>query len=51
MLLTTLERYVLSKLLRTFVPVVFAPTGAATPDRIELRSAVFSAGVTVDVPR
>lgn len=36
---------------RLIVPLVFTPTGATTPDRIELRSAVFSAGVTVDVPR
>ncbi|MEO3744640.1 hypothetical protein [Plantactinospora sp. B5E13] len=36
---------------RLIVPVVFAPTGTTTPDRIELRSAVFSAGVSVNVPR
>ncbi|MEE6260867.1 hypothetical protein [Plantactinospora sonchi] len=36
---------------RLIVPLVFASTGATPPDRIELRSAVFSAGVSVDVPR
>ncbi|MDG4785508.1 hypothetical protein O7626_06090 [Micromonospora sp. WMMD1102] len=35
---------------RMITPLVFASTGAAEPTRIELRSAVFSAGVSVDVP-
>ncbi|WP_422770919.1 hypothetical protein ACN28C_30405 [Plantactinospora sp. WMMC1484] len=35
---------------RVVTPLVFAPTGGAAPTRIELRSAVFSAGVSVDVP-
>jgi len=35
---------------RMLMPLVFAPAGPAAPTRIELRSAVFSAGVSVDVP-
>ncbi|MGI5213600.1 hypothetical protein [Plantactinospora sp. CA-290183] len=35
---------------RMIFPLVFAPAGAAAPTRIELRSAVFSAGVSVPVP-
>ncbi|MGX7670588.1 hypothetical protein [Plantactinospora sp. DSM 117369] len=35
---------------RMIMPLVFASTGAVEPTRIELRSAVFSAGVSVDVP-
>lgn len=35
---------------RMIIPLVFAPTGTVAPTRIELRSAVFSAGVSVDVP-
>ncbi|MFY1669051.1 hypothetical protein ACN27G_03690 [Plantactinospora sp. WMMB334] len=35
---------------RVVTPLVFAATGGAAPTRIELRSAVFSAGVSVDVP-
>ncbi|MEQ4302420.1 hypothetical protein ABNF97_13670 [Plantactinospora sp. B6F1] len=36
---------------RMITPLVFAPTGGVEPTRIELRSAVFSAGVSIDVPR
>ncbi|ROT32678.1 hypothetical protein EF879_05565 [Micromonospora sp. HM5-17] len=36
---------------RMLVPLVFARTGSTPPTRIELRSAVFSAGVSVAVPR
>jgi|GEM_PF-1496137 hypothetical protein len=35
---------------RMIVPLVFGSTGSTPPTRIELRSAVFSAGVSVDVP-
>ncbi|GAA3726555.1 hypothetical protein GCM10022225_04620 [Plantactinospora mayteni] len=35
---------------RLIMPLVFTSTGAVEPTRIELRSAVFSAGVSVDVP-
>ncbi|GAB3971786.1 hypothetical protein GCM10027615_31300 [Plantactinospora veratri] len=35
---------------RMIMPLVFASTGAVEPTRIELRSAVFSAGVSIDVP-
>jgi hypothetical protein len=36
---------------RMILPLVFPPAGPAPPTRIELRSAVFSAGVSVAVPR